>query len=426
MYFQNSLTSVERLGEIEQYIGLKLVANGPPQTFIGEVCDLLDEQHQIIMQAEVIGFEQGKVYLMPYDNLPVRMGHKVRATGHDLTITPAQPGQVVDAFGRGLNSTQKQVYSTPIRTKNHKINPFSRAPINERLLTGIAAIDGLLPMGKGQRMGIFAGSGVGKSMLLGAIAQQVESDINIIALIGERGREVTDFIENLNEATLNKSILVVACSDESALMRRQAAYTATDLAEYYSQQGKDVMLFMDSITRFAMAQREISLSLGEPPTARGYTPSVFALLPGIIERTGNFKNKGSISALYTVLVEGDDFNEPLSDHMRALLDGHIILTRELAQRGHYPAISILQSISRLATQLLDIEEQKKVAQVIRTLSLYQQNKDLIELGAYKEGVNPVLDEAVKRIPLINQFLTQNNHSPQSFVAFINQFEGSHL
>lgn len=426
MHFQNNLTSVERLGEIEQYIGLKLVANGPPQTFIGEVCDLLDEQHQIIMQAEVIGFEQGKVYLMPYDNLPVRMGHKVRATGHDLTITPAQPGQVVDAFGRGLNSTQKQVYSTPIRTKNHKINPFSRAPINERLLTGIAAIDGLLPMGKGQRMGIFAGSGVGKSMLLGAIAQQVESDINIIALIGERGREVTDFIENLNEATLNKSILIVACSDESALMRRQAAYTATALAEYYSQQGKDVMLFMDSITRFAMAQREISLSLGEPPTARGYTPSVFALLPGIIERTGNFKNKGSISALYTVLVEGDDFNEPLSDHMRALLDGHIILTRELAQRGHYPAISILQSISRLATQLLDIEEQKKVAQVIRTLSLYQQNKDLIELGAYKEGVNPVLDEAVKRIPLINQFLTQNNHSPQSFVAFINQFEGSHL
>ncbi|MDP3269464.1 MAG: FliI/YscN family ATPase [Legionella sp.] len=424
MHFLNSLNCVERLGEIEQYIGLKLVANGPPQTFIGEVCDLLDEQHQIIMQAEVIGFEQGKVYLMPYDNLPVRMGHKVRATGHDLTITPAQPGQVVDAFGRGLNSTQKKVYSTPIRTKNHKINPFSRAPINERLLTGIAAIDGLLPMGKGQRMGIFAGSGVGKSMLLGAIAQQIESDINIIALIGERGREVTDFIENLNEATLNKSILVVACSDESALMRRQAAYTATALAEHYSEQGKEVMLFMDSITRFAMAQREISLSLGEPPTARGYTPSVFALLPGIIERTGNFKNKGSISALYTVLVEGDDFNEPLSDHMRALLDGHIILTRELAQRGHYPAISILQSISRLATQLLDREEQKKVAEVIKTLSLYQQNKDLIELGAYKEGVNPALDEAVKRIPLINKFLTQNNHSPQSFVAFINQLEGA--
>jgi flagellum-specific ATP synthase len=421
----NHFQTVERLGDIEQLIGLKLVSNGPPHAFIGEVCDILDQNGQTIIQAEVVGFEQSKVYLMPYDDAPIRMGYKVRGTGHSLSIEvgPALLGQVVDAFAKPLNSAGSFSCKHRICTKNKKINPLLREPISDRLETGVHAIDALLPLGRGQRIGIFAGSGVGKSMLLGTMAQHINSDINIIALIGERGREVNDFISQyLDEATLKKSILVVACSDESALMRRQAVYTATTIAEYFCQQGKHVMLFMDSITRFAMAQREIGLSLGEPPTARGYTPSVFSLLPGIIERTGNFKNQGSISALYTVLVEGDDFNEPLSDHVRALLDGHIVLTRELAQRGHYPAISVVQSVSRLAKQLLSSEEQQTVSQIMALLSMHQQNKDLIELGAYKPGNNPHLDKAVQSIPPINQLLIQDKETRLSFADLIQSFK----
>jgi flagellum-specific ATP synthase len=421
----NQIQAIERLGEIEQFIGLKIVANGPPQTFVGEVCDLLDQNQQISGKAEVIGFADGKVYLMPYDTVSIRMGYRVRATGHPLTIdaSPALLGHAVDAFARPIDKPGANIYKEKTHTKNQKINPFKRESITERLHTGIHAIDGLLPFGKGQRIGIFSGSGVGKTTLLANVIQHIDSDINIIALIGERGREVNEFISNhLNQSTLDKSILVVACSDEPALIRRQAAYTATTLAEYFCQQGKNVMLFMDSITRFAMAQREIGLSLGEPPTARGYTPSVFALLPGIIERTGNFKNKGSISAIYTVLVEGDDFNEPLADHMRALLDGHIVLKRELAQRGHYPAISILHSVSRLAQQLLSKEEQKTVQQIISIMSIYQQNKDLIEVGAYKPGNNTQLDHAVTRINSINQLLTQDKEDSLSFADLIHSFK----
>lgn len=421
----NTLQAIERLGEIEQFVGLKLVANGPPQTFIGEVCDILDQQQQIVMQAEVIGFEQGKVYLMPYDSVAVCMGYTVRATGNHLSIAVGNAllGQVVDAFAHPIDEQVKLTYTQRVLTKNKKINPLTRMPITERLTTGIQAIDSLMPLGKGQRIGIFAGSGVGKSTLLGTMVQNLHSEINVIALIGERGREVNDFIVNhLDEATLKKSVLVVSCSDESALMRRQAVYTATAIAEYFCQQGKHVMLFMDSITRFAMAQREIGLSLGEPPTARGYTPSVFALLPGIIERTGNFKGQGSISALYTVLVEGDDFNEPLADHMRALLDGHIVLTRELAQAGHYPAIAILQSVSRLAQHLVSPTEQQLIKQIIATLSLYQQNKDLIEVGAYKPGNNPLLDTAIARLPAINQLLVQDKNQFLSFAELMRRFQ----
>lgn len=419
------LSATERLGEIEQFVGLKMVANGPPQAFIGEVCDILNEHSQPIMQAEVVGFEQGKVYLMPYDNAAIRMGYQVRARSTPLSITVGSNllGHVVNAFAQPIDNNIKLYCPHTIQTHNKKVNPFERESISERLRTGVHAIDGLLPLGKGQRIGIFAGSGVGKSMLLGTIAQQINSDVNVIALIGERGREVNEFVMHyLTETIREKSVLVVACSDESALMRRQAVYTATAIAEYFCQQGKDVLLFMDSITRFAMAQREISLSLGEPPTARGYTPSVFSLLPGIIERTGNFKNQGSITALYTVLVEGDDFNEPLADHMRALLDGHVVLTRELAQRGHYPAISILQSVSRLSKHLLSAEEQKIVRDIISILSIYQQNKDLIELGAYKPGANSHLDNAVNRINAINNILIQSEVVALSFIDLMNRFK----
>lgn len=417
--------SVERLGEIQQFMGLKMVANGPPQAFIGEICDILDQQQNIILQAEVVGFNQGEVYLMPYDMAPVRMGYQVRATGKPLAIKVGYEllGQVVDAFAKPIAPGTSLFCKEYIATQNKQINPLSRAPIAHRLKTGIQAIDGLLPLGRGQRIGIFAGSGVGKSRLLANITNAIDSDVNVIALIGERGREVQDFIRNhLQEENRKKSVLVVACSDESALKRRQAAYTATAIAEYFCQQGKQVLLSMDSITRFAMAQREISLSLGEPPTARGYTPSVFSLLPGIIERTGNFKNQGSISAIYSILVEGDDFNEPLADHMRSLLDGHIILTREIAQQGHYPAISVLQSVSRLASNLFSITEYKVVQEIISTLSLYEQNKELIELGAYKAGTNPLLDKAISCSKAIKQLLVQNNHPSLNTEELISKFK----
>lgn len=420
-----NLQSIERLGEIEQSIGLKLVSNGPPQAFIGELCDILDAQHNPIMQAEVVGFDKGKVFLMPFSKTSISMGFKVRATGHGVTISVGDEllGRVIDAFGHPLDN------ATPIRSTHHvplsrqKINPLTRETISERLNSGIHAIDCLLPLGRGQRIGLFAGSGVGKSVLLGMMAKQMNSDVNVIALIGERGREVNDFIRNhLDEQTRAKSVIVVACSDDFALMRKQAVFTATAIAEYFCQKGQDVMLFMDSITRFAMAQREIGLSLGEPPTARGYTPSVFSHLPGIVERAGNFMNEGSITALYTVLVEGDDFNEPIADTMRSLLDGHIILTRELAHRGHYPAIDVLASISRLTMQLATSDEQYIIKQVVSLLSLYQQNKDLIELGAYVPGNNVQLDAAVSRIESIEGLLKQNMYESLPVATLFQRFK----
>lgn len=416
-----ALQPVERLGVIEQCIGLKLMSSGPPKVFIGEICDIIDDKDTIVMQAEVVGFEHGNVFLLPFSIAPISMGFKVRATGQAMSIAvgPELLGRIVNAFGQPLDEGLRIRCSTQVPLYQSQINPLHREAIHERLNTGIHVIDTVLPLGKGQRVGLFAGSGVGKSMLLGMMANHMNSDINVIALIGERGREVNDFIRNhLDEQTIKKSVLVVSCSDDFALMRKQAVYTATAIAEYFCAQGRDVMLFMDSITRFAMAQREIGLSLGEPPTARGYTPTVFSTLPGIVERAGNFKGKGSITALYTVLVEGDDFNEPIADTMRSLLDGHLVLTRELAHRGHYPAVDVLQSVSRLSQQLTTIEEQQLIKQVIAMLSLYHQNKDLIDLGAYKAGHNHALDLAVSRIDavqnLLKQRIDESMHAQQLF------------
>lgn len=405
----NTLQPVERLGKIEQCIGLKLVASGPPQAFVGELCDILDNHHHVIMSAEVIGFDQGKVILMPYSKAPISMGLSVRASGHSMSIAVGEEliGRIINAFGQALDNGKALRCQTHMPLYRDAMNPLQRERITQRLNTGIQAIDGLMPIGKGQRIGLFAGSGVGKSVLLGMITRHIESDINVIALIGERGREVGDFIHQyMDDTTLQKSIVIVACSDEFALARKQAVFTATAIAEYFCQQGKNVMLFMDSITRLAMAQRDIGLSLGEPPTARGYTPSVFSLLPGIIERAGNFKEQGSITALYTVLVEGDDFNEPIADTMRSLLDGHIVLTRDLAHQGHYPAIDVLQSISRLSHQLVTHQERTLIKQIIDILALYQKNRDLIELGAWQKGHNDKLDYAILRIDAIKQLLMQ--------------------
>ncbi|MFC3909487.1 FliI/YscN family ATPase [Legionella dresdenensis] len=405
----DNLQAIERFGEIEQCIGLKLVANGPPQCFVGERCEILNEANKVMTTAEVIGFAAGKVYLMPFTQAPVRMGFKVRASNQAVTISisDALIGKVINAAGELLDGFLPRYSGIQLPLHTNHINPLARAPVTEQLFTGINIIDSLLPLGKGQRVGLFAGSGVGKSVLLGMIARRINSDINVIALVGERGREVNDFISSLDSQTLAKSIIVVACSDDFALMRRQAVYTATAIAEYFCKQGKAVMLMMDSITRFAMAQREIALSLGEPPTTRGYTPSVFAMLPGIVERAGNLTGQGSITALYTVLVEGDDFNEPIADTMRSLLDGHIVLTRELAQRGHYPAIDPLQSISRLSQQILTPEKQQLNKKILNLLTIYRQNRDLVELGVYNQGTNPKLDYALQRIDNLQNLFCQN-------------------
>ena len=405
----SALQPIERLGEIEQNIGLKLVANGPAHAFVGEICDLLDNNHQLVMRAEIVGFDQGKVFLMPFSKGQIRMGYQVRATGKSLTVGVGEAllGRIVNAFAQPLDNGARLYCPTEMPLYQQPINPLQRQSITESVETGIHAIDSLLPIGKGQRVGLFAGSGVGKSVLLGMMAKRLNSEVNVIALIGERGREVNDFIRNhLDVATLKKSVVVVACSDDFALMRKQAAYTATAIAEYFCQQGRDVMLYMDSITRFAMAQREIGLSLGEPPTTRGYTPSVFSLLPGLIERAGNFTNQGSITALYSVLVDGDDFNEPIADTMRSLLDGHVVLSRALAHRGHYPAIDVLQSASRLAHQITSPQHQQWIKQTIALYSLYQQNKDLIELGAYQRGMNVKLDQAVDRMDALQALMSQ--------------------
>lgn len=406
--------AVERLGILEEQVGLRLVANGPPQTFVGEACDILDTEGHTLMTAIVTGFTPGKVYLMPLENGRVRPGLRVRArhTGLEVPVGSALPGRVIDALGQPLDGLGAITCSEYRPLHRHPINPLLRTPIEEQLLTGVGAIDTLIALGKGQRVGLFAGSGVGKSTLLGHIARDSRADINIVALIGERGREVQDFMtKTLDAATRARTVLVVACSDTPAVARREAAFSATAIAEYFCEAGLSVMLFIDSVTRLALAQREIALSLGEPPTARGFTPSVFALLPELLERAGNFVDKGSITALYTVLVEGDDFNEPISDTLRALLDGHIVLSRERAHRGQFPAIDILQSVSRLNDHILPERHLPVIRGIRRLLSVHDAHRDLVSLGAYATGKNAELDKALLYLPEIEALLYPDSPLP---------------
>ena len=303
-----------------------------------------------------------------------------------------------------------------------KINPLSTPRIDEKLDLGIKAIDGLNTIGKGQRIGIFAGSGVGKSTLLGMIAKNVKTDINVIALVGERGREVREFIEkDLGEEGMRRTVLVVATSDQPAMLRMKCPLVATTIAEYFKDQGKDVLLMMDSLTRFAMAQREIGLATGEPPVARGYTPSIYAEFPKLLERSGNFEN-GSITGVYTVLVEGDDTNEPVADTVRGILDGHIVLTRKLANEGHFPAIDIGASISRLMTSIVSKEHQDAASGIRNILSIYMQNEDLVSIGAYKAGTNPKLDYAISKINQVNDFLMQKVDEKFTYEEIIAEME----
>lgn len=407
--------SLTRVGHVDQFSGLLIESQGPPDAFVGEVCKLhVTEQSPI--EAEVMGFREGKVLLMPVGRpAGIRQNARVVGSGRPASVPVSKHlnGRILDARGRPIDGKPlQQEGSYPLYPQ--PISPLERDRIHQILTTGIPLIDGFLTLGRGQRMGIFSGSGVGKSTLLGTIARYVNSDINVIALIGERGREVREFIEDvLGNEGLKKSIVVVATADQPALERVRAAYSAHAIAEYYRDQNKNVVLMMDSITRFAMAQREIGLALGEPPTARGYTPSVFAQLPHLLERGGNLKNKGSITAFYTILVEGDDFNEPLSDQVRAIVDGHIVLTRERLQEGKLPPIDLLKSLSRLWNHLVSSEDREWLRKGLELFQIHQRHRDMIDMGMYEAGKNLKLDRALTIVPKLEQFLYQ---TPQEFCS----------
>lgn len=395
-------------GKIEQIVGMTVEASGI-NCNIGDVCKISVKPGKKYVTAEVVGFKDGKVMLMPYSDMDgIGYGSFVENTGEKLMINVSDNliGRTVDALGIPLDGKGELSNGALYSINGLRSNPLDRPPIAQPLEFGVKAIDGMLTIGKGQRMGIFAGSGVGKSTLMGMIARNIKADVNVIALVGERGREVMEFIDrDLGPEGIKRSVLVVATSDQPALMRSKCALTATTIAEYFKDQGKDVLLMMDSLTRYCMAEREIGLSIGEPPVARGYTPSIYASLPKLLERCGNFKT-GSITGIFTVLVEGDDSNEPVSDTVRGIIDGHIMLSRKIAMKNHYPAIDITASISRLMSEIASDEHKANASRVRKIMSLYQENADLISIGAYKNGTNPELDDAISRMPAINDFLQQ--------------------
>lgn len=396
-------------GKIENIVGMSIEASGGGAA-IGDICRIYSGEAGGQVQAEVVGFKNDRILLMPYASMNgISAGNFVRNTGKQLTLQvgPFLQGRIINALGQPIDGLGNFEGGVSHCIGSQYINPLSRPPIRERMDFGIKAIDSLLTIGKGQRIGIFAGSGVGKSTLLGMIAKNVKADINVIALVGERGREVLEFVQrDLGEEGMRRSILVVATSDQPAMLRMKCPMVATGIAEYFRNQGLDVLLMMDSLTRFAMAQREIGLAVGEPPVARGYTPSIYAELPKLLERSGNFE-KGSITGVYTVLVEGDDTNEPIADTVRGILDGHIVLSRALAAANHYPAIDVSSSISRLMSEIVSLEHRQLASRLRDILSVYQKNSDLVSIGAYKPGSNLKLDFALTKIDAINQFLMQD-------------------
>jgi len=395
-------------GRISKIVGMTVEATGLICS-IGDICNISYEGKAGSVIAEVVGIAGNTTYLMPYESVNgIGYGCPVINTGKKLTVRVSDKliGRIVDPLGHPIDRGPDITGGLNISIDGEPSNPMSRPPISEPMEMGVKSIDALLTIGKGQRMGIFSGSGVGKSVLMGMIARNVKADINVIALVGERGREVVEFIsKDLGEEGLARSVLVAATSDQPAMMRYKSALTATAIAEYFCGQGKHVLLMMDSLTRFAMAQREIGLSTGEAPVARGYTPSIYSALPKLLERSGNFEH-GSITGIYTVLVEGDDTNEPISDIVRGIIDGHIILSRRMASRNHYPAIDVLNSISRLMTGIVD-ERHLEVASAFRDmLAVYRENEDLISIGAYKSGSNHALDYAISHYAQMCAFLKQ--------------------
>ncbi len=407
-----NISTFKKFGKVTRVVGLMIESQGP-ESSIGDVCKIhvhsSKHGHQIIL-AEVVGFNGELVMLMPYTSIrEISIGCLVEGTGSPLEVKvgPELIGKVLDSMGNPFNGSSLPKGLVTVQTEKDPPNPLNRPPINEQLEVGVKAIDGMLTVGKGQRVGIFAGSGVGKSTLLGMIARNTNADLNVIALIGERGREVLEFIErDLGKEGLSRSIVVAATGDQPALMRIKGAFTATAIAEYFRDRGLNVMLMMDSVTRVAMAQREIGLATGEPPAQKGYTPSVFSILPKLLERTGTNKH-GSITAFYTVLVDGDDMNEPIADAVRGILDGHIVLDRTLANKGQYPAINVLKSVSRLMNHISEDEHVKAANRLRELYYTYSKSEDLINIGAYKRGTSKEIDEAIQYEPLITNFLKQS-------------------
>ena len=403
----NEFIPYRYFGQVTRVVGLTIESRGP-RAQLGELCKIMRADQSYVL-AEVVGFRDDNVLLMPLGAADgLAPGSLVEATGRPLQVSVGDDllGRVLDGLGHVLDDGSAIASGEHYPLVADPPHPLTRPRIDSVLSTGVRAIDGLLTVGVGQRLGIFAGSGVGKSTLLGMIARNSQADVNVIGLIGERGREVMEFIErDLGPEGMERSVLVVATSDQPALIRLKGAFVATAIAEYFRDQGKSVLLMVDSLTRFAMAQREVGLAIGEPPTSRGYTPSVFSLLPRLLERSGR-ADSGSITAFYTVLVDGDDMNEPITDAVRGILDGHIVLARDLANRGHYPAIDPLASISRLFTELATSEQMEAANQARRLLAVYRENQDLINIGAYKAGGNPEIDEAIEKLPAINSVLQQ--------------------
>jgi flagellum-specific ATP synthase len=400
---------VQNCGRVTQMIGLVIETDGP-MAAIGEICSIQQQGRGDGLLAEVVGFRDKKLLLMPLGEVHgICPGSEVVATGHSLRVPVGDElmGRVIDGMGHALDDLG-EIPRLPLAELDLSApHPLKRARIKHTFETGIKAIDTFVPMGRGQRLGIFSGSGVGKSTLMGMMASKAEADVNVIALIGERGREVREFLEtDLDEAGRQKSVVIVATSNETALMRVKGTFLAMTISEYFRAQGRNVLLMMDSVTRFAMAQREIGLAIGEPPSSRGYPPSVFSLLPQLLERAGNSEH-GSITGLFNVLVEADDMNDPIGDAARSVLDGHLVLSRELATHNHYPAIDVISSVSRLAQDLLTDDEQALAGGARNTLAIYRKNQDLISIGAYERGSDQAIDSAIKRHEPLNQFLKQD-------------------
>jgi flagellum-specific ATP synthase len=403
-------------GRVTQVIGLVIESIGPNSS-LGEVCVVKSKDGQDVCYSEVVGFRNNRVLSMVLgDASAVSPGSEIVASGRSLSVNvgPQLLGRVIDGLGKPIDGKGpiqadeiRSIYNTPP-------NPLERRRIDKPIATGIRSIDSILTCGKGQRIGIFAGSGVGKSVTLGIIARDTSADVNVIALVGERGREVGEFIDReLGPEGLRRSVVVVATSDQAALIRIKAGFMATSIAEYFRDQGQDVMLMMDSVTRLAMAQREVGLAIGEPPTTKGYTPSVFAMLPKLLERAG-YSKEGSITGMYTVLVEGDDMTEPVADAVRSILDGHIVLSRRLAAAGQYPAIDVLESISRVMPAITTSEHRQCAQKVLALLATYREAEDLINIGAYVKGSNPRIDKAISKIEAIRSFLKQTPEEKSSF------------
>ncbi len=413
---------VKHLGKVAKVVGLTVESIGP-EAKLNDLCLIHSVSRPNPVKAEVVGFRDDRVLLMPYDDVEgVGLGSFVENTGSPLTVavTDELLGQSLDGVGNPMSFEGLPEGSPRYSVEADPPDPLSREIITDVLPLGVKAVDGLITVGKGQRIGIFAGSGVGKSTLMGMFARNTKADINVIALIGERGREVREFIErDLGPEGMKRSVVVIATSDRPALIRNKAAKTATAIAEYFRDQGKDVLLMMDNLTRFSMAQREIGLASGEPPVSRGYPPSVYSEMPKLLERAGN-SDKGSITGLYAVLVDGDDFNEPIADTARGILDGHIVLSRGMAQKNHYPAIDVLASISRVMSAVATKEHKQIAGQMKEVLATYRDAEDLINIGAYRSGSNKSIDYAIEKIDAVNSFLKQGTDEKFDFDDIVAQ------